>query len=171
MRKLPGPEPIDLSNKVPSTNKMPTNTSPLFFHTSQAVVPMLMPTTETSKGEDAIDASFSCIFQHLQSSPSPNLSHSLGHTTTNPHHAITEPIENPSLSLTNPCTNQHLGQADSTSNQCAQPLQTQTVPRAYPMKTCTMKNIFKPKQLHIVSKHPLPQTIELTCVSQADSQL
>jgi hypothetical protein len=34
-----------------------------------------------------------------------------------------------------------------------------------------MNQIFKPKQLHTVTKHPLPQTLEPTCVSQAITQL
>ena len=38
------------------------------------------------------------------------------------------------------------------------------------MTTRSMNKIFKPKQLNYVSKHPLPETIEPTCVSQALSQ-
>jgi histone deacetylase 1/2 len=35
------------------------------------------------------------------------------------------------------------------------------------MITRSMNNIYKPKQLHSVSKHPIPPAIEPTCVSQA----
>ena len=35
------------------------------------------------------------------------------------------------------------------------------------MTTRSMNNIFKPKQLNIVTKHPLPQSLEPTCVTQA----
>jgi len=38
------------------------------------------------------------------------------------------------------------------------------------MTTRSMNQIFKPKQIHTVTKHPLPQTIEPTCVSQAITQ-
>ena len=38
------------------------------------------------------------------------------------------------------------------------------------MTTRSMNQIFKPKQLNSVSKHPFPQTIEPTSVSQAISQ-
>jgi len=39
--------------------------------------------------------------------------------------------------------------------------------RTHTMTTRSMNQIFKPKQIHIVTKHLLPQTIEPTCVSQA----
>jgi ABC-type dipeptide/oligopeptide/nickel transport system permease subunit len=39
------------------------------------------------------------------------------------------------------------------------------------MTTRSMNQIFKPKQLHIVTKHLLPQTLEPTCVSQTITQL
>ncbi|XP_042962629.1 uncharacterized mitochondrial protein AtMg00820-like [Carya illinoinensis] len=38
------------------------------------------------------------------------------------------------------------------------------------MTTRSMNQIYKPKQLHSVTKHPLPETIEPTCVSQAISE-
>ncbi|WKA12564.1 hypothetical protein VitviT2T_029939 [Vitis vinifera] len=38
------------------------------------------------------------------------------------------------------------------------------------MTTRSINQIFKPKQIYIVSKHPLPQTIEPMSVSQAISQ-
>ena len=37
------------------------------------------------------------------------------------------------------------------------------------MVTRSMNNIFKPKQIHTVTKHPIPPTLEPTCVSQAVS--
>ena len=42
--------------------------------------------------------------------------------------------------------------------------------RTHQMTTRSMNQIFKPKQIHTVSKDPLPQTIEPTSVSQAVSQ-
>lgn len=39
------------------------------------------------------------------------------------------------------------------------------------MTTRSMNQIFRPKQLHVVTKHPLPQTLKPTCVSQAITQL
>ena len=45
-----------------------------------------------------------------------------------------------------------------------------TPQRTHNMTTRSMNQIFKPKQIHTVSKHPLPQTIEPTSVSQAISQ-
>ena len=38
------------------------------------------------------------------------------------------------------------------------------------MTTRSMNKFFKPKQLNSMSKHPLPETIDPTCVSQALSQ-
>ena len=42
--------------------------------------------------------------------------------------------------------------------------------RTHTMTIRSMNQIFKPKQIHTVSKHPLPQPIEPTSVSQAISQ-
>ncbi|PKI44367.1 hypothetical protein CRG98_035241, partial [Punica granatum] len=39
--------------------------------------------------------------------------------------------------------------------------------RPHPMITRSKNNIFKPKQLHLTTKHPLPESLEPTCVSQA----
>ncbi|RVW15056.1 Retrovirus-related Pol polyprotein from transposon RE2 [Vitis vinifera] len=39
-------------------------------------------------------------------------------------------------------------------------------PRLHKMTTRSMNNIFKPKQLHLVSKHPIPLAIEPTYVTQ-----
>ena len=44
------------------------------------------------------------------------------------------------------------------------------VQRLHQMTTRSMNKFFKPKQLNSMSKHPLPETIEPTCVSQALSQ-
>jgi hypothetical protein len=44
-------------------------------------------------------------------------------------------------------------------------------PRTHTMTTRSVNQIFKPKRLHIVTKHPLPQTLEPTCVSQTITQL
>ena len=49
-------------------------------------------------------------------------------------------------------------------------VQPETPPtRTHTMVTRSMNNIFKPKQIHIVTKHPIPPTLEPTCVSQAVS--
>ena len=42
--------------------------------------------------------------------------------------------------------------------------------RTHPMTTRSMNQVFKPKQLHTVTKHPLPETIEPTYVSQVVSE-
>ena len=39
--------------------------------------------------------------------------------------------------------------------------------RVHPMITRSMHNIFKPKQLNLVTKHPLPETVEPSNVTQA----
>lgn len=39
--------------------------------------------------------------------------------------------------------------------------------RTHSMTTRSMNQIFKPKQLNTITKHPLPQSIEPTCVTQA----
>ena len=39
--------------------------------------------------------------------------------------------------------------------------------RTHSMTTRSMNNIFKPKQINFVTKHPLPQSLEPTCVTQA----
>lgn len=72
---------------------------------------------------------------------------SLSHDTTS---RTANPLPNPNLTNPNP-TN-------------PQPQRTHT------MTTRSMNQIFKPKQIHTVSKHPLPPTIEPTSVSQAISQ-
>uniref|UniRef100_A0A6N2KT27 Reverse transcriptase domain-containing protein n=1 Tax=Salix viminalis TaxID=40686 RepID=A0A6N2KT27_SALVM len=43
--------------------------------------------------------------------------------------------------------------------------------RTHNMTTCSMNQIFRPKQVHTITKHPFPQTIEPTCVSQAITHL
>uniref|UniRef100_A0A2N9JAR7 Reverse transcriptase Ty1/copia-type domain-containing protein n=1 Tax=Fagus sylvatica TaxID=28930 RepID=A0A2N9JAR7_FAGSY len=67
---------------------------------------------------------------------------------------------------------QPLGQLENPPN--LPPPQTQNLsvppPRVHQMTTRSMNKIFKPKQVNSVSKHPLPQTIEPTSVSQAISQ-
>jgi hypothetical protein len=39
--------------------------------------------------------------------------------------------------------------------------------RTHSMITRSLNNIYKPKQFHVVTKHPLPHAIEPSCVSQA----
>ena len=49
-------------------------------------------------------------------------------------------------------------------------VQPETPPtRTHTMVTRSMNIIFKPKQIHTVTKHPIPPTLEPTCVSQAVS--
>lgn len=46
-------------------------------------------------------------------------------------------------------------------------VQPETPPtQTHTMVTRSMNNIFKPKQIHTVTKHPIPPTLEPTCVSQ-----
>jgi hypothetical protein len=46
-----------------------------------------------------------------------------------------------------------------------QPPSLQPFTRQHNMITRSMNNIYKPKQIHLTTKHPLPQPIEPTCVS------
>ena len=39
--------------------------------------------------------------------------------------------------------------------------------RTHFMITRSLNNIYKPKQFHVITKHPLPYAIEPSCVSQA----
>jgi hypothetical protein len=39
--------------------------------------------------------------------------------------------------------------------------------RTHSMITRSMNQIYKPKQFHVVTKHPLPHAIEPSCVRQA----
>ena len=54
---------------------------------------------------------------------------------------------------------------------CARPAQTQdpvaNSSRSHPMTTRSQNNIFKPKQLYATTKHPLPNSLEPTCVPKA----
>ncbi|KAL6319902.1 hypothetical protein AAG906_036975 [Vitis piasezkii] len=60
--------------------------------------------------------------------------------------------------------------AKNSQNPNAQIISNPPVQRLHQMTTQSMNKNFKPKQLNSVSKHPLPKTIEPTCVSQALSQ-
>uniref|UniRef100_A0A2N9J3U8 CCHC-type domain-containing protein n=1 Tax=Fagus sylvatica TaxID=28930 RepID=A0A2N9J3U8_FAGSY len=64
------------------------------------------------------------------------------------------------------------GQLENPPNPHPPQTQNLSVPpqRVHQMTTRSMNKIFKPKQVNSVSKHPLPQTIEPTSVSQAISQ-
>jgi hypothetical protein len=37
--------------------------------------------------------------------------------------------------------------------------------RTHSMTTQSLNNIFKPKQINFVTRHPLPQSLEPTCVT------
>uniref|UniRef100_A0A2N9H7X1 Reverse transcriptase Ty1/copia-type domain-containing protein n=1 Tax=Fagus sylvatica TaxID=28930 RepID=A0A2N9H7X1_FAGSY len=67
---------------------------------------------------------------------------------------------------------QPLGQLENPPNPHPPQTHNLSVPpqRVHQMTTRSMNKIFKPKQVNSVSKHPLPQTIEPTSVSQAISQ-
>ena len=71
-----------------------------------------------------------------------------------------------------PTPDTHLGQDFSPpSSVFTNPPQNDTPPQhTHNMTTRSMNQIFKPKQIHIVSKNPLPQTIEPTSVTQTISQ-
>ncbi|KAJ0090318.1 hypothetical protein Patl1_14878 [Pistacia atlantica] len=78
--------------------------------------------------------------------------------------AVSSVVPHPSF------VSQPLGQAKTFQNPTAQNPYPPPVQRLHQMTTRSMNKIFKPKQLNSVSKHPLPESIEPTCVSQALSQ-
>ena len=54
----------------------------------------------------------------------------------------------------------------TSSSQVSNPIPDSLV-RVHPMTTRSQNNIFKPKQLHSVTKHPLPEATQPTCATQA----
>ena len=93
----------------------------------------------------------------------------LDHNTTHLNFPLHDTQTGPSLNLQSRSHDQHLGLAN-TSN-FPTPTETNNFPqRTHTMTIRSMYQIFKPKQLHTVSKYPLSSTIEPTNVSQAISQ-
>ena len=130
---------------------------------------------QPSEGSPAIVATSSGTF-----GPSNSLLHDslpvINHPPSHPTPPLDDtrtasPLNIPSHSPI-PTQDTHLGLDFSPpSSDFTNPPQTDTPPqRTHNMTTRSMNQIFKPKQIHTVSKHPLPQTIEPTSVSQAISQ-
>ena len=93
----------------------------------------------------------------------------LDHNTTHLNFPLHDTQTSSSLNLQSRSHDQHLGLAN-TSN-FPTPTETNNFPqRTHTMTIRSMYQIFKPKQLHTVSKYPLSSTIEPTNVSQAISQ-
>ena len=93
---------------------------------------------------------------HVTSSPSPAASH--GHSTS---------LDNMTSSS---CDETSVPHVPSPQPQSSHPSPTTEPPiasRIHSMTTRSQNNIFKPKQLHLTTKHPLPDPIEPTTVSQA----
>jgi len=139
-----------MSNPVSQANHQ---VIPLHFGPPQIAVPSSMvSTTQASslplEGSPAIIASspgnFSTHVSSLNLEPHSSIQ------PTNLHISSTPPLPNPIVSSLIPSIN---------------PLH-----RAHTMTTRSMNQLFRPKQIHTVSKHPIPQTIEPTCVSQAITQ-
>ena len=153
---------------------------PLFFGAHQFAVPSslapgALASLQPSEGSPAIVAASSDTF-----GPSGSLLHDslpvINHPTSHPtppldDTRIASPLNLPSHSPI-PTPDTHLGPDFSPpSSDFTNPPQTDTPPQCtHNMTTRSMNQIFKPKQIHTVSKHPLPQTIEPTSVSQAISQ-
>ncbi|KAA8528866.1 hypothetical protein F0562_036221 [Nyssa sinensis] len=105
----------------------------------------------------------------------------LGYVFPNPHTLVSNspahdtfaapPTVDPSFSHES-STEQTLGPTTHTQSSIEGNQHETSVPsqRVHRMTTQSMNKIFKPKQLHTVSLHPLPPTIESTCVSHALSQ-
>ena len=153
---------------------------PLIFGAHQFAVPSSLapgaPTSlQRSEGSPAIVTASSGTF-----GPSGSLLHDslpvIDHPPSHPNPPLDDnrtasPLNLPSHSHI-PTPDTHLGPDFSPpSSNFTNPPQTNTPPqRTHNMTTRSMNQIFKPKQIHTVSKHPLPQTIEPTSVSQAISQ-
>ena len=158
----------------------PSPLLPLFFGAHQFAVPSsLAPgapaSLQPSKGSPAIVAASSCTFGpsgSLLRDSLPVINHPPSHPTPPLDDTRTaSPLNLPSHSPI-PTPDTHLGPDFSpSSSDFTNPPKTDTPPqRTHNMTTRSMNQIFKPKQIHTVSKHPLPQTIEPTSVSQAISQ-
>jgi hypothetical protein len=171
------------SQPVPSmptqTTRDPHQVLPLHFGAQQTVVSSSMVSNMPAsslppEGSHAIDASSPGNF-----GPSGSLLHDclqdLNRNTTHPNSSLDENQIVSSLNLQSqshdfstathlspdlPLPNPNFTNSTSTTN----PPQ-----RTHNMTTRSINQIFKPKQIHTVSKYPLPQTIEPTCVSQAIS--
>jgi len=112
--------------------------------------PISTPPLESSTSLDAVTASST-------SSPGISPSHSS---------SISESIDN--LHHEHLTSNSHVSPASTVPLPCSASID--SIPtRNHSMTTRSMNNIFKPKQLNTVSKHSLPPSLELTCVSQAVS--
>ena len=145
------------------------------FAVSSSLAPGAPASLQPSEGSPAIVAASSGTFE-----PSGSLLHDsfsiINHPPSHPTPSLDDtrttcPLNLPSHSPI-PTLDTHLGLDFSPPySDFTNPPQTDTPSqRTHNMTTRSMNQIFKPKQIHTVSKHPLPQTIEPTSVSQAISQ-
>uniref|UniRef100_A0A2N9GX62 Reverse transcriptase Ty1/copia-type domain-containing protein n=1 Tax=Fagus sylvatica TaxID=28930 RepID=A0A2N9GX62_FAGSY len=93
---------------------------------------------------------------HVTSSPSPAASH--GHSTS---------LDNTTSSSCNETSVPHVPSPQPQSSHPSPTTEPPIASRIHSMTTRSQNNIFKPKQLHLTTKHPLPDPIEPTTVSQA----
>ena len=127
----------------------------------------------TPEGVAVIDASSLGNLVNPFSSSLPLPSKNLGQNSL--HLNSSSPSSNPNTCLLDSNSllphsspvEQTMGHTQNSQNPNAQLLSNPPVQRLHQMTTRLMNKIFKPKQLNYVSKHPLPETIEPTCVSQA----
>ena len=99
--------------------------------------------------------------------PSPISSNSLNFLdTVNPNPCPSAPND---ISDFSPNSHSHTQQDITASSPTPHHSSSPTPPvhRTHTMTTRSMNNIFKPKQLNTVTKHPLPHSLEPTCVTQA----
>ena len=142
---------------------------------SSSLAPGAPTSLQPSEGSPAIVAASSGTFGpsgYLLHNSLPVINHPPSHSTSPLDDTRTaSPLNLPSHSLI-PTPDTHLGPDFSPpSLDFTNPPQTDTPPQCtHIMTTRSMNQIFKPKQIHTVSKHPFPQTIEPTSVSQAISQ-
>jgi hypothetical protein len=93
---------------------------------------------------------------HVTSSPSPAASH--GRSTS---------LDNTTSSSCNETSVPHVPSPQPQSSHPSPTTEPPIASRIHSMTTRSQNNIFKPKQLHLTTKHPLPDPIEPTTVSQA----
>uniref|UniRef100_A0A2N9I0C7 Reverse transcriptase Ty1/copia-type domain-containing protein n=1 Tax=Fagus sylvatica TaxID=28930 RepID=A0A2N9I0C7_FAGSY len=146
---------------------------PLFFEAPLAVVPPstlsgVPPSPPLQEGAAAIVAQSSGNSETPSGALLPNCLHALG--SIPPSHACLGEFSS-SLPLISP-NSSAAASPPSSPNPDSPPIPEIPNPpqRTHQMTTRSMNQIFKPKQLHTVSKYPLPQPIEPTSVSQAVSQ-
>ena len=135
-----------------------------------------LPASTTLKGVAAIDtSSLGNLINPLSSSLMISFEN-LGQNSL--HLKLTSPSSSPNTCLLDSISllsyfslvEQTIGHTENSQNPNAQIFSNPLVQCLHQMTTRLMNKFFKPKQLNSMSKHPLPETIEPTCVSQALSQ-